>query len=360
MEPLHPPEDGAATQGAFRAPDDYSERVPVRWSVLAWTVALAMLSSVAVVDAVAAPGRGLPAVSTQSAPGWALDRIDQRRLPLNDTYRSRSNGEGVTAYVVDCGAQVGNPEFGGRGRRGPNFAGGPWGDCPDSFAVGHATFVAGIVGGRVTGVANAVSLVSVRALKGGEGVAAPPKRIQAQSVIHAIDWVISDAANSPGPAVVNLSLGFPERFVGVSRAMQRLERAHITAVVAAGNESGDACQHTPARVPAALTVGAVNRNDRRWSGTNTGPCVDLFAPGVGVRSVLRGSGVFNYRGSGATSWATPYVTGTAALYLSAHPGARPPAVRRWILSGSTKGLVTGLPEHTSNSLLYAFAPLRRA
>ena len=334
--------------------------VPVRWSLLASTAALAMVSSVAVLDAPVATGRALPVVSTQSAPGWALDRIDQRRLPLNSAYRSRTNGSGVTVYLVDCGAQVGNPEFGGRGRRGPNLAGGIWGDCTDSFAVGHATFVAGIVGGRVTGVAKAVRIVSVRALNGGEGVAAPPKRVQAQRVVDAIDWVIKDAARHPGPAVVNLSLGFPERFVGVSRAMHRLERAHITAVVAAGNESGDACRHTPPRVPTALTVGAVNRHDRRWSGSNTGPCVDLFAPGVGVRSVLRGGGVIVYRGSGATSWATPYVTGAAALYLSTHPGAHPPAVRRWVLSGSTKGLLTGLPAGTPNRLLYAFAPLRRA
>jgi len=328
--------------------------------VLAWTAALAVLSSVAVVDATAATGRDLLAVSTQSAPGWALDRIDQRQLPLNQAYRSRSNGSGVTVYVVDCGAQVGNAAFGDRGRRGPNFAEGPWADCTDSFAVGHATFVAGIVGGAETGVAKTVRIVSVRALTGGEGVAAPPKRVQAQRVIDAIDWVISDAAKLPGPAVVNLSLSFPERFVGVSRAIQRLEQAHITAVVAAGNESGDACRHTPARVPTALTVGAVNRNDRRWSGSNTGPCVDLFAPGVGVRSVLRGGGVFNYRGSGATSWATPYVTGAAALYLSTHPAARPPAVRRWILRNSTKGLLTGLPAGTSDRLLYTFASMRRA
>ena len=332
----------------------------VRWSLLAPTAALAVVSSVAVLDAPAASGRVLPAVSTQSSPGWALDRIDQRRLPLNDTYRARANGSGVTVYVVDCGAQVDNPAFGDRGRRGPNLAGGHWGDCTDSFAVGHATFVAGIVGGSVTGVAKGVRLVSVRVLNGGEGTAAPPRRVQAQRVVQGIDWVIKDAARHRGPAMVNLSLGFPKRFVGVSRALHRLEGAGITAVAAAGNDSGDACHHTPARVASALTVGAANRHDRRWSGSNTGTCVDLFAPGVGVRSVLRGGGVFTYRGSGATSWATPYVTGAAALYLSAHPRAHPLAVRRWVLNGSTKGLLSGIPAGTPNRLLYAFASLRRS
>lgn len=332
--------------------------VPIRWLLVTSTAALALILSVGVVGQPVAAARPLPAVNTQSAPGWALDRIDQRRLPLDHEYRSRTDGSGVTIYVVDCGAQVGNPEFGSRARRGPNFAGGPWTDCSDSFAVGHATFVAGIAGGRVTGVAKAARLVSVRALEGGEGVGSPPKRVEARRVVRAIDWVIADAARHRGPALVNLSLGFPERFAGVSRAMQRLERAGITAVAAAGNESSDACRHTPAEVPTVLTVGASNRNDRRWSGSNIGPCVDLFAPGVGVRSVLRGGGVFRYRGSGATSWATPYVSGAAALFLSTHPRAHPSTVRRWILSGSTKGLLVGLPAGTPNRLLYSLAPLR--
>jgi subtilisin family serine protease len=324
--------------------------------ILTSTAVLALVASVCVVDGPAA-ARALPAVDTQSAPGWALDRIDQRRLPLDHQYRSRTDGSHVTVYVVDCGAQVGNPEFEGRARRGPNLAGGRWSDCTDSLAVGHATFVAGIVAGRETGVAKAARLVSVRALVGGEGLPSPPKGVVARRVVRAIDWVIADAAGRRGPAVVNLSLAFPKRFERVTAAMRRLEGAGIAAVAAAGNDSGDACRHTPALVPTALTVGASNRKDRRWSGSNVGPCVDLFAPGVGVRSVLRGGGVFRNRGSGATSWATPYVTGAAALFLSAHPRAQPSAVRRWILAGSTKGLLAGLSDGTPNRLLYSMTPL---
>jgi subtilisin family serine protease len=333
-------------------------RVPVRWLLLTSTVALALVSNVSAFDGAVAPARPAPGVDTQTAPGWALDRIDQRALPLDHAYRSRADGSWVTVYVIDCGAQVGNPQFEGRARRGPNLAGGPWTDCSDSFAVGHATFVTGIVGGRVTGVAKAVRLVSVRALEGGEAVASPPKRVEARRVVRAIDWVIADAAGHRGPSVVNLSLAFPKRFTGVTRAVRRLEQAGITAVAAAGNDSGDACRHTPALVPSALTVGASNRKDRRWSGSNFGPCLDLFAPGVGVRSVLRGGGVIRYRGSGATSWATPYVTGAAALFLSTHPRAHPSAVRRWIVGGSSKGLLAGLPDGTPNRLLFSMAPLR--
>ena len=335
--------------------------VSVPWRLTTTVIVLVVAGALAGVPAVGvAATSAAPSASglAQRDPGWALDRIDQRHLPLDARYRARNDGSGVTVYVVDCGGQVRNRAFEGRARRGPNLAKGPWGDCTDSFAVGHATFVAGIVGGRSTGVAQGANLVLVRTLEGGEGIASPPMRVEARRVADALDWVIKDAAHHRGPAVVNLSLGFPKRFVLVDQALRRLERAGIAAVVAAGNDARDACNHTPANVATAVTVAASNRNDRRWNGSNTGRCVDVFAPGVGVRSVLRGGGVFTYRRSGATSWATPYVTGAAALYLAAHPRAKPPAVRRWILRSSTEGQLSGLPAGTPNRLLYSFAALR--
>jgi subtilisin family serine protease len=296
-------------------------------------------------------------VRTQRDPGWALDRIDQRQLPLDHRYRTRTRGHGVTVYVIDCGAQVGNEQFGGRAVRGPNIAGGRWTDCQDAMAVGHATFVSGIIGGLTTGVAQRARIVSVRTLKGGEGAPPPPAATELRRVVRAIDWVIDDAAGSDRPAVVNLSLSFEGKHPRLAAAMARLEDAGITAVVAAGNDGGNACRHVPANVSTALTVGAANRHDRGWAGSNVGRCVDVFAPGVGVRSVLRGGGAFTYRGSGATSWATPYVSGVAALYLSQHPRARPARVRRWVLAKATSGVLSGLPPSTANRLLFSFAPL---
>jgi subtilisin family serine protease len=299
------------------------------------------------------------AVITQAQPGWALDRIDQRRQPLDHKYRSRTRGRGVTVYVIDCGAQVGNPQFGSRARRGANIAGGHWSDCFDEMAVGHATFVSGIIGGVKTGVAKRSHIVSVRTLEGGEGAPTPPPRTQLRRVVRAIDWVIADAASRHRPAVVNMSLTFDGDHPRLTRAMTRLEEAGITAVVAAGNDGRNACRHTPAQVRSALTVGAVNRRDHVWSGSNQGPCVDLFAPGVSVRSVLNGGGVLRYRHSGATSWATPYVTGAVALYLSRHRHAAPTEVRRWIRKKATTGRLSGLSSSTANRLLYSFARLGR-
>src|SRR5688572_10632690 len=48
----------------------------------------------------------------------ALDRIDQRDLPLDRTYRRRGTGQGVTVYVFDGGIMATHPELAGRVRKG--------------------------------------------------------------------------------------------------------------------------------------------------------------------------------------------------------------------------------------------------
>ena len=51
---------------------------------------------------------------TQSPATWGLDRIDQRDLPLNNSYVYTQTGAGVTAYIIDTGLRVTHNEFGGR------------------------------------------------------------------------------------------------------------------------------------------------------------------------------------------------------------------------------------------------------
>jgi len=48
----------------------------------------------------------------------ALDRIDQRELPLDHTYRRQGSGRGVVVYVFDGGVLAGHPELAGRVRKG--------------------------------------------------------------------------------------------------------------------------------------------------------------------------------------------------------------------------------------------------
>jgi aqualysin 1 len=103
----------------------------------------------------------LSATTTQSNATWGLDRIDQRDLPLSNTYMYDATGAGVYAYIIDTGIRASHSEFGGRVIAGYTAISDNRGtsDCN-----GHGTHVAGTVGGATWGVAKAVPLVPVRVL----------------------------------------------------------------------------------------------------------------------------------------------------------------------------------------------------
>ncbi len=122
--------------------------------------------------------------------------------------------------------------------------------------------------------------------------------------------------------------------------------------IAAGNDSTDACDSSPARVVQAITLAASDDGDHAASFTNTGRCTDLFAPGVDVESAKAGGGSVTYSG---TSMATPHATGAAALFLERHPGSTPAQVAQWIVDHATSGKIGGTGG-SPNKLLYVKEP----
>jgi len=253
----------------------------------------------------------------QLSPPWGLDRLDQQSLPLNSRYSYQGSGSGVTVYVVDSGINPTLSEFGGRVRLG---YGGQ--DCD-----GHGTHVAGTVGSATYGVAKNVSLVSVRVLDcNGSG--------STSTVIAGLEWVITDHAAGT-KAVVNMSLGGAYNST-LNNVVTRVIDDGVVMAVAAGNESVSACTKSPASTPAAITVAASNSTDNRASFSNYGSCVDVFAPGVGIRSTLIGGGSGSYDG---TSMASPHVAGAAAVLWSLNPTYSHTQVASALISSATSNKI---------------------
>lgn len=310
-------------------------------------VAAGVVLSLAAIAGSLAPTQARPTTS------WGLDRIDQRAQPLDGQYNPAVDGAGVTVYLIDTGMDVSNPQFGGRASLGANFSGDTRTDCFDEMAVGHGTFVGGIVGGEQTGVANQANLVQVQALGCHEGGSTLTAKQERRAVAQAVRWVRHNAVR---PAVVNMSLAF-KRPLNVDRPVQRLIDSGIPVVAAAGNFGKNACNYSPAGVPAVITVGATSSRDRAWwasnsSASNQGRCVDVWAPGKSITSILAEGDVFTYDGVGATSWAAPFVTGAAALFLQVNPAATPSQVSRWIRRSATTDAISGVRSGTPNRLLY--------
>ncbi|KAH9477251.1 Proteinase K [Psilocybe cubensis] len=167
-------------------------------------------------------------------------------------------GKGVDIYIVDTGIDTSHPSFEKRALWGKTFAG-----TPNKDLNGHGTHVAGTAISKLYGVAKTATAIAVKI--GDDG-------------IRALDWIISSVRNTKRPSVVNLSIGAAQSRA-IDDSVEKLFRAKIPVVAAAGNSNKDAKTISPARSPFAITVGASNIQDKRYTLSNYGSVVNVFAPG---------------------------------------------------------------------------------
>jgi subtilisin family serine protease len=261
---------------------------------------------------------------------FALDRIDQRTLPLDHTYRHGATGKGVTVYVFDGGVSTTHPELTGRVRAG--FSGFP---NDPKICNPHGTAVAGAVAGSTLGVAPDAQIVDVKMVQ------CDKLRGTISAIVDGARWVIADHKEHPGAAIANWSFiaDTAAHIAALDSAVDELRAAGIPVIVSAGNLDIDACRVSPANSKGVIVVGAfgvaqergrdstLRLVDRRSPGTAYGSCIDLYAPGDSVLlpSLDRDQAPITQLWNG-TSMSAGYVSGAAALYMETHMSATPDEV----------------------------------
>ncbi|MFB7780998.1 S8 family serine peptidase [Streptomyces bauhiniae] len=280
-------------------------------------------------DGVRATGLAdVPHVWLDSRVRASLDR-STAQIGAPEVWQAGFHGEGVKVAVLDTGVDQSHPDLAGRVAETKDFSQGS--GTGDAF--GHGTHVTSIVGGSGVasggtrkGVAPGSRLLVGKVL-GDDGYGSESQ------VIAGMEWAAAEGAR-----VVNLSLGSDQPSDGtdpMSQAVDELsERTGTLFVVAAGNagEQGPGTIGSPGAADAALTVGAVDRDDSLAPFSGRGPRLgdlavkpDVTAPGVGIVAARAAGTTMGdpvdpyYVAASGTSMAAPHVAGAAALVAQRHP-----------------------------------------
>ncbi|MFY1615914.1 S8 family serine peptidase [Micromonospora sp. WMMD736] len=262
----------------------------------------------------------LPAAAKPAGLDRNLTQID-----APDAWKSGYTGKGARVAVLDTGADFTHPDLAGRVVERADFTA-EGGDAVDHN--GHGTHVASTIAGtgaashgQRRGVAPDAKLVIGKVLDDhGSG--------EDSGIILGMEWAAGRAD------VINMSLGGSQADDGndpLSLAVDALSKQTGTLfVIAAGNSGAEIS--SPGSAATALTVGAVDRDDKLAYFSSRGPLVnshaakpELVAPGVDIVAA-RAAGTnlqqpidSYYEAISGTSMASPHAAGAAALLVQRHP-----------------------------------------
>ncbi len=252
-------------------------------------------------------------------------------------------GRGTAVAILDTGVDRTHPFLGGRVveeacysassncPNGTTAQTGPGSGVPCTYAptgCRHGTHVAGIAAGAALdadGVAPRTSIISIQVFSRFTGVLCNRGEDPCPLTFPS-DWILGlehlyELRAKYPIAAVNMSIGGFTSTTNcdddaIKPAIDQLRAVGIATVISAGNEGQTNAIGFPACISSSVGVGATTNADLPAGFSNSGPLVELFAPGVGIRSSVPGGGFANFSG---TSMAAPHVTGAWALAKERNP-----------------------------------------
>ncbi len=213
---------------------------------------------------------------------------------------------------------------------------------------GHGTSVCGVIGAAndngkgMAGVSWACSVLPVM-VTNSEGQATT------RSIAKGLVWSVEHGAK-----VANVSFAPLQSDRTVLRAARFVRASGGLVFIASGNNGEE---YDTRKQADALFVGAVNGSLQPASFSNTGPFVDLTAPGTGIMVTAVDGG---YSGANGTSFASPIAAGVAALVWSVRPELRPVTVENILFDTATDKGGPGRDKEYGEGIVNAARAVRAA
>lgn len=291
---------GGRIKKSHRSINAISARIPEEsLALIKNEPAVAYIEADSIVTAIVPPTTS-PAPTPELLDSWGVMHIGAA-----SAYAKGIKGAGVKVAILDTGIDYTHPDLSDNYKGGYNFVYDN-NDPIDDSRYGHGTHVAGIIAAKdngtgVVGVAPEASIYALKVLNGGlMGLTS--------DILDAIDWAITNKMN-----IINMSFGAPLESQAFSDVCDLAYKAGITIFAAAGNFKQPVVDN-PAGFASVIAVSATNPDDTLAYFSNYGDKVEVAAPGVNIKSTVKGGG---YGLMSGTSQSTPHAAGVAALIISA-------------------------------------------
>lgn len=270
---------------------------------------------------------------------WGLSRVSHRTLVTDGpAHADATQGTGVELYMLSTGLNYQHTSIAARIALGPDDSFDSTGEGLDDKH-GPGTFVAALAMGDMYGLARRATVYNARVISSGSGSWA--------GVIAGIVWT-GERTGAQRVAFLHFSGGFVQ---AVDDAVNAAADTGALMVCPVGNSNNDACGNSPVSARGCFTVAASSEKDRRASWSSYGQCVDVFAPGVFLRSAWI-DGPDATREMSGTDVASGVVAGILAQIWSAHPEATATEVQNMALEQATPDVLGDVGEDTPNLLAY--------